>query len=123
MAAIRSLQAVNTAQIQYISTYGRYAESLRELGPASDGEPPSDASTDLIPKSLAVGIHSGYVFRMVATPAGYSVNADPHMYDTTGSRSFYTDRTNVIRWHSGNEPASKNDPAVSETRPCSIPLL
>ena len=112
MAAIRSLHTVNTAQIQYFSTYSRYAQSLNELGPAPGRGAPSPAAADLIPESLAAGIHSGYVFTMVGTPAGYSINGDPQAYETTGSRSFFTDHTNVIRQHFGNEPASENDSEI-----------
>jgi hypothetical protein len=49
---------------------------------------------------------------MVGTPAGYTINADPQVFDVTGSRTFYTDHTNVIRQHSGNEPASAADEEI-----------
>ena len=109
MAAIRTLHTLNTAQVQYFSTYGRYASTLNELGPTPGGAAPSPAASDLIPGDLASGLSSGYVFTMVGTPAGYTINADPQVYEVTGARTFYTDHTNVIRQHLGNEPAAAGD--------------
>ncbi len=111
MAAIRTLHAINTAQIQYFSTYGRYANGLAELGPAP-GQAPSNAAADLIPGDLATGIKSGYVFTMVGTAAGYTVNADPQKFNVTGGRSFFTDHSNVIRYHMGEGSASETDPEI-----------
>lgn len=110
MAAIRALHTVNTAQVQYFSTYGRYASSLVELGPPPGNAAASPASADLVPEGLSAGIQSGFVFTMVGTPAGYTVNADPQA-ETTGNRHFYTDHSNVIRQNFG-QPASETDPAI-----------
>ena len=112
MAAIRTLGTINTAQVQYFSTYGRYATSLMELGPAPGNAGPAASSADLVSMDLAMGIKSGYVFTMVGTPGGYTVNADPQTYNVTGARSFYTDHTTTIRNHYGNESASENDPEL-----------
>ncbi len=110
MAAIRALNTVNTAQIQYFSTYGRYAQTLNELGPPPGNAAPSPAAADLVPDNLAAGLHQGYVFTMVGTPSGYTVNADPQAA-TTGTRHFYTDHDNVIRQNFG-QSASENDPEI-----------
>ena len=112
MAAIRTLSTVNTAQVMYFSTYGRYATSLNELGPPPGNSGVSPDSADLVPEDLAMGIKSGYVFTMVGTPGGYTINADPQTYDVTGSRSFYTDHNNIIRNRYANESASGNDPEI-----------
>ena len=112
MAAIRTMGTINTAQVQYFSTFGRYATSLMELGPAPGNAGPAASSADLVSMDLAMGIKSGYVFTMVGTPGGYTVNADPQTYNVTGARSFYTDHTITIRNHYGNEPASENDPEL-----------
>lgn len=112
MAAIRTLQTLNTAQVQYFSTYGRFAQTLLELGPSSGNAPPTTAASDLIGEDLSTGLKSGYVFTMVGTPRGYTINADPQVFEVTGSRSFYTDYTNSIRVHLGNEPASANDSEI-----------
>ena len=83
-----------------------------ELGPPTGNAANSPAASDLISGDLSLGIKSGYVFTMVGTPGGYTVNGDPQTYDVTGARTFYTDHTNVIRNHFGNESASENDPEI-----------
>ena len=113
MAAIRTLHTINTAQVQYFSTYSRFASTLNELGPTGGQGSVSASAADLIPGDLANGLSSGYAFTMVGTPSGYTVNADPQVFDVTGSRSFYTDHSNVIREHVGNEPAGANDPEIN----------
>ena len=109
MAAIRTLSTINTAQTQYFSTYGRYATTLPELGPPPSGGAPSAGASDLITGDLALGTKSGYLFTMVGSPQGYSANANPQVYNTTGTRSFFTDQSTVIREHTGNELASGTD--------------
>ena len=39
MAAIQAIQTINTAQQQYYSQFGRYANTLQELGPPTSGCP------------------------------------------------------------------------------------
>ncbi len=112
MAAIRTLSTINTAQVMYFSTFGRYATSLSELGPPPGNSSTSPDAADLVPDDLAMGIKSGYVFTMVGTPGGYTINADPQSFDVTGSRSFFTDHNNIIRNRYGNESASENDPEI-----------
>ncbi len=112
MASIRAMHTINTAQIQYFSTYGRYAQSLMELGPPAGSANSSPNAANLLSGDLSTGIKSGYVFTMVGTPGGYTVNGDPQTFNVTGSRTFYTDHTNIIRNHFGNEPASENDSEI-----------
>ncbi len=84
-AALKAIQILNTAQVQYNSSFGRFATSLTELGPSGAG---------LIAASLASGADRGYSFRLESTPAGYSVAAVPVV---CGSRRFYSDQSLVIR--------------------------
>jgi type IV pilus assembly protein PilA len=112
MAAERTLTTLNTAQIQYFSTYGRYATTLGELGPSPGNGPPSPTAANLISEDLATGLKSGYVFTMVGTPAGYTITADPQTYNVTGARSFYTDHSNILRQHMGEGSASEKDPEI-----------
>lgn len=112
MAAIRTLVTINTAQTQYFSTYGRYATSLAEMGPPPGGATATASAADLVTTDLALGMKSGYKFTMVGSPQGYGVNAEPQVFNTTGKRSFFTDQSTVIREHTGNEPASVNDPEI-----------
>src|SRR5271154_7093456 len=67
-AAIRQIGTIRQAETQYYSLFGKYAESLAQLGPAA---------ADLIPKDLADGTKTGYIFTVVASPTGYSINAVP----------------------------------------------
>ncbi len=111
VAAIRSCQTINTAQIQYFAQFGRYASTLNELGPAPGDAGPSPAAAALIDENLVDGIHLGYAFAMIGTPAGYSVNADPQSPDS-GSRTFYTDHSATVRYRYGTEPATDSDPPI-----------
>ena len=109
MAAIRQIGTIHTAQIQYYSQFGRYATSLAELGPPTSGSP-GPAGSDLIPKTLSEGKNTGYIFIVQKTPTGYSVNANPETYNSTGRRTFYSDETQVIHQNWGQEPATVNSP-------------
>ena len=111
VAAIRSCQTINTAQIQYFAQYGRYASTLDELGPAPGGGAPTPETASLIDENLVDGIHLGYAFSMIGTPAGYSLNADPQSPDS-GSRTFYTDHSATVRYRYGTEPATEVDPPI-----------
>lgn len=59
-AAIKEIQTLNTAQAQYKSKFGRFAQSLSELGPPAVGEATAYAA-DLISADLASGEKDGYV--------------------------------------------------------------
>ncbi len=111
VAAIRSCQTINTAQIQYFAQFGRYASTLTELGPAPGGASPSPDAADLMDEKLVDGLHLGYAFAMIGTPAGYSLNADPQSPDS-GSRTFYTDHSTTVRYRFGTEPAAETDPPI-----------
>jgi type IV pilus assembly protein PilA len=104
-AAIKAIQTIHTVQVQYQSQFGRFATSLTELGPPPSGAPGPSAA-DLIQNDLAQGIKQGYKFSVNAVPGGYQVNATPEVYGTSGSRSFYSDQTMVLRENYGPEPAT-----------------
>lgn len=106
-AAIKAIQTIHTMQVQYNSQYGRYATSLAELGPPASGAP-SAAASDLIGNDLAGGEKSGYKFTMTGTPGGYIINANPVNYGTSGSRTFYSDQSMVVRENYGPEPATQS---------------
>ena len=109
VATIQALKTINIAQVQYSTTYGRYAQSLQELGPPPGGGSKNAQGAGLIDEKLATGLHSGYTFTMVGTPAGYSVTADPQS-ETTGTRHFYTDHDNVIRANTEDSAAATDPP-------------
>ena len=96
---IREVQTIHQAQTQYYSQFGRYAQNLPELA-------------GLIPKALADGKKGGYIFAVRANPGGYSVTANPDVYDSTGRFRFYSDQTVVIRRNTGKEPANAGSPEI-----------
>ena len=106
-AAIAAIRTLHTAQVQFYSQYGRYAASLTELGPPSSGAA-SPSAADLIGNDLAGGEKSGYKFTLTATPGGYAINANPVAFNSSGSRTFFSDQTLVIRENYGPEAATLN---------------
>lgn len=102
-AALKALQALNTAQVEYNSQFGRFARSLSELGPPV---------SNLISTDLAGGEKQGYKFTLAATPQGYSIQAVPVAFGSTGSRTFYTDQSLLLRENYGPEPATVNSGEV-----------
>lgn len=110
-AAIRQIGTIHQAETQYYSTFGRYALSLTELGPPASGAP-GPAAADIIPKSLADGKNTGYLFIVTGSPTGYSVNANPEAFGNSGGRCFFSDQTLVIRQSNTAEPANANSPEI-----------
>ncbi|HTQ55303.1 MAG TPA: prepilin-type N-terminal cleavage/methylation domain-containing protein [Bryobacteraceae bacterium] len=110
-AALKAIQTINTAQVQYNSTYNRFAQSLTELGPPASGTQNASAA-DLIGGDLASGEKQGYKFTVTGTPAGYTISAVPTVFNSTGSRTFYSDQTLVVRENYGQEPATANSKEV-----------
>src|SRR5882762_8880708 len=111
MAAIRQIGTIHQAQTQYYSTYGKYATTLTELGPPASGAAGPSAA-DLIPKILSDGKNSGYLFTVAGSPTGYSITAMPEAFGNTGSRTFFSDQTLVIRNNYTAEPANVNSPEI-----------
>ena len=46
MAAVQAIKTIHTAEVQYYSTYGKYAESLAALGPPTSGAAGPKAASD-----------------------------------------------------------------------------
>jgi type IV pilus assembly protein PilA len=115
-AAIKAVQTLNTAQVQYNSTFGRFATSLTELGPPTSGAANASAA-DLIDGDLASGEKQGYRFTVAGTPGGYTISAVPMSYNSTGSRTFFSDQSLVIRENYGQEPATVNSREVGSAAP------
>ncbi|MGH9659472.1 MAG: prepilin-type N-terminal cleavage/methylation domain-containing protein [Bryobacteraceae bacterium] len=103
--AIKAVNTINTAQAQYFSTFGRYATTLAELGAPASGTP-NAAGADLISGDLAAGDKGGYRFVLAPTPTGYTINANPTTFNTTGARTFFSDQSLVIRQNFSAEPAT-----------------
>jgi hypothetical protein len=98
-----------------MSQYGRFATTLAELGPPNSGGP-SPASADLIGGDLSQGTKNGYKFTLAGNAGGYVINANPESYNNTGSRSFYSDQTMVVRENNGPEPATAQSKEVGDNR-------
>ena len=111
MAAIRQVTTLHQAETQYYSQFGKYAETLAELGPPASGAA-SPAAADLIPKVLADGKNSGYIFTVTASPTGYSVTAVPEAFGSSGRRTFFSDQTLVIRNNWTQDPATVQSPEI-----------
>jgi type IV pilus assembly protein PilA len=105
MVVVRELQLINTVQVEYKSRFQRFAATLAELGPPVSGKPGPRAA-NLIPAALTSGNRDGYQFLMAATRSGYTVNANPKVFKTSGYRTFYTDQNGVIRQNWSAEPAN-----------------
>ena len=104
-AAVKAIQTIHQVEVQYQSQYGKYATSLAELGPPASGAPGPQAA-DLIGNDLSNGEKQGYKFTLTGTPGGYIINANPVNYGSSGSKTFYSDQTMVIRENIGPEPAT-----------------
>ena len=104
-AAIQALKTIHTAQVQYSSQYGRFANSLTELGPPATGAS-SAAAADIIQSDLASGEKQGYKFTLTTNAGRYQIVAVPDTFGVTGSRTFFSDDTMVIRENDGPEPAT-----------------
>ncbi len=110
-AALKAIQTLNTAQVQYNSQFGRFAQSLTELGPPASGADTA-ASANLISSDMASGDKQGYKFTLTGTPTGYNITAVPAAFGSTGSRTFFSDQSLVIRENYGQEPATANSKEV-----------
>lgn len=108
-AAIRTVQMLHTAQVQYFSQYGAYAKSLSQLGPATNG-PASAQAADLLPPDVAGGVRNGYRFTVEGDAKKYSIQARPVSYGKSGNRSFYSDASMIVRQNSDDAPATAESP-------------
>jgi type IV pilus assembly protein PilA len=110
-SALAAIRTIHTVQVQYYSQYGKYATALTELGPPASGAD-SPTAAGLIDNVLALGDKGGYKFTLTANQGGYIINANPLAYGTSGSRSFYSDQSMVVRQNYGPEPATANSPEM-----------
>jgi hypothetical protein len=115
-ATIGALRAINTACVNYSSTYGTFPSALADLRPFQPGTSPSSRAADLIDSSLASGEKYGYSFRYLpAAPQNgairsYTVNADPRRQTQPSLRHFYTDESSVIRWEAKRTATAASPP-------------
>jgi len=110
-ATISEINTIQQAEVQYLSQFGQYATSLTQLGPPASGAD-GPAAAGIIPKNLADGHASGYIFTVTGTPTGFAINAVPEQFGSSGGRTFYSDQTLVTRNNYTAEPATVNSPAI-----------
>jgi type IV pilus assembly protein PilA len=113
MAASKAVLTIQTDEVIYQSEYGRYAATLRELGPPDSG-PSSVAAAGLIGGALAGGTLGGYNFTLTGTADTYAIAASPVTYDSSGKRSFYLDQTGILRATDRREPATSSSPELAK---------
>ena len=113
-AAKKAIVTIHTAETQYYSQYGQYATSLAQLGPPASGNAGASGA-DLIDRDLASGEKGGYKFILAQTQSGYSVNANPVQFGTSGSHTYFSDQSMSIHEHNGQEPATVSDPLLGES--------
>jgi prepilin-type N-terminal cleavage/methylation domain-containing protein len=101
-SAVGSIRTINTAMIQYMSTYPTvgYAATLSALGGTSCA-PPNSSSACLIDSQLASGSKSGYNFSLsgvAGSPAAtYQVVGAPAVANQTGVRYFCSFADGAVR--------------------------
>jgi len=120
-SAIESCRMINTAEVAYYTSYGiGYSSSLIQLAPPATGALAGASAAGYLDSVLAGGVKSGYLF--VYTPATpdsaghyqhYSVNTNPSQPGISGTSSYFTDYTLIIRGRTGG-PASAADSAVAQ---------
>jgi prepilin-type N-terminal cleavage/methylation domain-containing protein len=111
-ATITEIGTIHSAEVSYLSQFGQYATSLTQLGPPASGAEGPAAAGLLSKGGLSEGHASGYIFTVTGTPTGYAISAVPEQFGSSGSRTFYSDQTLVIRNNYTQEPATANSPAI-----------
>jgi hypothetical protein len=69
MGWLKGIATIHTAQVQYFSSYGRFAASLQELGPPASGSDTASAA-GLIERDLASGEKGGYKLQALGHACG-----------------------------------------------------
>ena len=111
MAAVEQIKTIQAGEAMFYSQFGQFATKLEELGPPTGG-PAGPAAADLIPGDLAKGIKTGYQFILIGGPNGFTINANPVNFGSTGRRTFFSDQSHVIHENWGAEPATINSPEI-----------
>jgi len=120
-SAVGALRTINTALVQFQANYPDvgFPQELRSLALADQLEADSEHA-GLLDASIACPHtpcrRSGYLFDYVphfySNSSGYGVSARPEEFGITGTRSFYTDESGIIRFTAENRPAGEDDPPL-----------
>lgn len=93
---IGNIKRIQVAEEEFLKRHGHYG-TLNELLPGSGV---------LFPGELVDGQSRGHMFILEVNASAYSVQTVPVEWGRTGSRSFHSDHTNVIRESDGPTLAS-----------------
>jgi type IV pilus assembly protein PilA len=106
-SAVGNIRTLNTSLVTYASTYSDigFATSLGALG----GEGGSPNHAGLIDAVLASAEKSGYRFSLRGESNEYEIVARPIRFGETGTKSFFTDQSGVIRFTEENRAATASD--------------
>jgi prepilin-type N-terminal cleavage/methylation domain-containing protein len=108
-SAISNLRAITASQASFRAANNRYAANFDELTNPPQGPPFLDGDWGVV--------KTGYLFTLVAIPGGFASTASPEVVDKSGTRAFYVDQTNVIRWVNGAGPADAASTPIDQTAP------
>jgi len=110
-SAISTLKMLNTACMEYSTTFVQYPAALSDLQKGQSAGISSTAA-DLIDSSLASGTKDGYVFTYVRGKggSGYSISARPAKTHQTNARYFFTDQSGTIRFAIGADASISGTP-------------
>ena len=113
-SAVGAVRTLNTACITYSSTYPNvgFPPALANLGPSATAD---STAADLIDGQLVTGVKGGYNFTYNGgTPDAngyintYTLNANPSVPGSSGTRFFYTDQSGVITYAFGTAAGSSD---------------
>ena len=115
-AATGGIRTLNTAEVSYAATYGRFTCTLSDLGGMGAGGGPTERQAMLIDPRLAGGKKNGYIFALSGcsgNPASrYNVSAVP-ADPSSGARAFCSDESAVVRF----SPDGKADSCLASGKP------
>jgi len=104
-AALSAVRTVVTAQVTYSTRVGSgsFAADLSTL-----------ESAGLIDSVLGSGTMDAYSLSVSGSSSGFAVDARPLVYGNTGTRSFYSDESAVIRYTTADAAATSSSPALGQ---------
>jgi len=107
LSAIKSIQAIQTAQTMYSQIYGTsgYACTLAALGGDPSAGAPSPTSAQLLKSDITSGFKDGYIFSITCTSkvsvngadraTAYNITAVPQTIGKTGDSGFCADDNGI----------------------------
>ncbi len=102
-ATISAVRTVVTAQMTYAARLGSSAADLGTL-----------ESAGLVDSVLGSGTMEAYSLSVSGNSSGFVVDARPLVYGNTGTRSFYSDESAVIRYTTADAAATSSSPGLGE---------